>query len=102
MLGLVPVREMAPRLLTFAINPFGRRQLDLVGVAAAMLGKEAALRCARAWGAGSDPGAKKRLEVNGRDDGVFISFSPVLATSVAEACLFPFVPFRGPEPAACT
>jgi len=44
MLGLVPVRERATRLLTFAMKPFGRRQLDSVRVAAAMSGKEAAMR----------------------------------------------------------
>ena len=66
-LGLVPVRETTPRLLTFAMNPFGRRQLESVRVAAAMSGKEAAMRCARAWGAGLDLGAKKRLEAWGRD-----------------------------------
>jgi len=66
-----------------------------------MSGKEAALRCARAWGAGSDLGAKKRLEASGRDDGIFILMSPVLATSVAVAFFFAFFPFSGPEPAAC-
>jgi len=100
-LGLVPVRETAPRLLTFAMNPFGRRQLESVRVAAAMSGNEAAMRWARAWGAGLDMGAKKRLEAWGRDDGVFGSLSPSLATSVAEAPLLLLFPFPGPEPAAC-
>ena len=70
------MRETAPRLLTFALKSFGRRQLDLVRVAAVMSGKEPAMRCARAWGAGSDLGAKKRLEASGRDDRVFVSLSP--------------------------
>ena len=57
-LGLVPVREIAPGLLTLAMKPFGRRQLDSVRVAAAMSGKEAAMRWARAWGAWLDLGAR--------------------------------------------
>jgi len=59
------------------------------------------MRWARAWGAGLDLEAQKRLEAWGRDDGVFISLSPSLATSVAEVFFVPrfFVP--GPEPAAC-
>jgi len=70
-------------------------------VAAAMSGKEAVMREARAWGVGLDLGAKERLEAWGRDDGVFISLLPSLATSVAEV-LFVFLPFfPGPEPAAC-
>ena len=88
-LGLVPVRETTPRLLTFAMKPFGSRQLESVRVAAAMSGKKAAMRMARAWGSGLDLGAKKRLEAWGRDDGVFISLIPSLATSVAEV-LFVF------------
>ena len=51
-------------------------------------------------GAGPDLGAKNGLEANGRDDEVLISLSPVLATSVAEAFLFPFLLFPGPERAA--
>jgi len=43
-LGLVPVREMVPQLLTFAMKPLGRRQLDSVSVAAAMSEKVAAMR----------------------------------------------------------
>jgi len=100
-LGSVPVRETASLLLTFAIKPLGRRQLDSVSVAAAMLGKEAVMHCARAWGAGSDLQAKKRLEANGMDDGAFILLSPVLSTSVDEAFAFPFFLFPGLEPAAC-
>jgi len=42
------------------------------------------MRVARAWGAGLDLGAKKRLEAWGRDDGVFILLPPSLATSVAD------------------
>jgi len=61
-LGLVPVWDTAPRLLPFAMKPIGRRQLESVRVAAAMSGKEAAMSWARAWGAGLDLGAKKRLE----------------------------------------
>ena len=83
------------------MKPFGRRQLNSVRVAAAMSGKEEAMRCVRASGAGSDLGAKKRRDANGRDDGVFISLSPALATSVAEAFVFLLFPFPGPEPAAC-
>ena len=93
--------EMAPLLLTFAMKPFGSRQLESVKVAAAMSGKEAAMRWARAWGAGLDLGAKKRLEAWGSDDGVFISLFPSLATSVAEAPLVFFFLFPWPEPAAC-
>ena len=44
MLGLVPVREMTPRLLTLAMKPFGRRQLDSERVAAAMSKKMEAMR----------------------------------------------------------
>jgi len=70
-------------------------------VAAAILGKVAAMRCARGWGAGLDFAAKKCLEANGSDDGVFLSLSPSLATSVAEApFVFRFF-FPGPEPTAC-
>jgi len=98
---LVPFRETAPRLLTFAMKPFGRRQLESVRVAAAMSGKEAAMRWARAWGADLALGPKKRLEAGGRDDGALISLSPSLATSVAEVPLFFFFPFPRPEPAAC-
>ena len=50
-LGLVPVRETAPRLLTLVIQPFGIRQLESVRVATAISGNEAAMCCARAWGA---------------------------------------------------
>jgi len=49
LLGLVPVRQTAPLLLTFAMKPFGSRQWELVRVAVAMSGKEAALFWARAW-----------------------------------------------------
>jgi len=51
--------------------------------------------------AGLDLGAKKRLEAWGRDDRVFISLLPSLATTVAEVLFF-FLPFfPGPEPATC-
>jgi len=100
-LGLVPVRETAPLLLTFAKKPFGSRQLESVRVAAAMSGKEAAMHWARAWGAGFDLGAKKRLEAWGRDDGGFVSLFPSLTTSVAEAPLGLFFLFPWSEPAAC-
>ena len=100
-LGLVPVRETVPRLLTFAMNPFGRRQLQSVRVAAAISGNEAAMGWARAWGAGLDLGAKKGLEAWVRDDGAFGPLSPSLATSVAEAPFLSFFPFPGLEPAAC-
>jgi len=59
------------------------------------------MRRARAWGAGLDLGAKKRLEAWGRDDGVFISLFPSLATSVAEIFFVFLLFFPGPEPAAC-
>jgi len=59
------------------------------------------MRWARAWGAGLDLGAKKRLEACGRDAGGFISLSPSLATSVAEVPFVFFFFFPGPEPAAC-
>jgi len=59
------------------------------------------MRWARAWGAGLDPEAKNRLEAGGRDDWVFISQSPSLATSVAEVLFVPRFFFPGAEPAAC-
>ena len=98
---MVPVGETAPRLLTLAMKPFGRRQLDSVRVAAAMSGQEVAMCWGRAWGAGSDLGAKKRLEALGSDNGVFISLLPSHATSVAEVPFAFFFVFPGPEPAAC-
>ena len=101
MLGLVPVRETASRLLTFAMKPFGRRPLDSVRVAAAMSGKEAAMRWAMAWGAGLDLGVKKRLEARGRDERVFICLFPSVPTSVAEAPFLFFFLFPRLEPAAC-
>ena len=84
-MGLVPVRVTVPRLLTFAIKPFRRGQLDWVRVAAAMSGKVAAMRCERAWGARLYLAAKKPLEAKGRDNGVLISLSTSLATTLAEA-----------------
>ena len=98
---MVPVRETAPWLLTFAMQPFGRRQLDLVRVAVAMSGKEVAMRCARAWGVGLDLAVKQRLEAKGRDDRVFISLFPSLAPCVAEAIFVLFLLFPGAEVAAC-
>jgi len=100
-LGFVPVRETPPQLLILAMKPFGRRQLDSVRVAAAMSGEEAAMRWARAWGAGFHLGAKKRLDARGRDDRVFIWLPPSLATSVAEVPFAFFFLLPGPEPAAC-
>jgi len=100
-LGLVPVRETVPLLLTFAMKPFGSRQLESVRVSAAMSGKEAAMRWARVLGAGLDLGAKKRLEAWGRDAGVLISLFPSLAISVAKAPFVFFFLFPEPEPAAC-
>jgi len=100
-LGLVPVRETAPRLLPLAMKPWGRRQLDSERVAAAISGKVEAMRWARAWGAGLDLEAKLRLEAWGREDGVFITLSPSLATSVAEVPFAFFFLFPGREPAAC-
>jgi len=50
--GLVPVRETAPPLLTLRMKPFGRRQLDSERVVAAMSGKVEAMPCARACGSG--------------------------------------------------
>jgi len=92
---------MSPQLLTLAMKPFGRRELESVRVAAAMSGKEAAMRCATPWGAGLVLAAKKRFEARGRDDGGYMSLSLSLTTSVAES----FLVFRflepGPEPAAC-
>jgi len=100
-LGLVPVRETAPRLLTLAMKPFGRRQLHSERVAAAISGTVEAMRWARAWGAWFDLEAKNHLAAWGRDDGVFIFLSPSLATSVAEVLFVPRFFFPGPEPAAC-
>jgi len=59
------------------------------------------MRWARAWEAGLDLGVKKRLEAWRRDDAVFVSLFPSLATSVVEALLVFFFLFPGPEPAAC-
>ena len=87
--GSVRVSETAPQLLTLAMKPFGRRQLESERVAAAMSGKVAAMRCAKAWGAGLVLLAKKAIEAKGSDDGVFLSLSPSVAISVAEV-LFPF------------
>ena len=57
-------------------------------MAATMSGRVAAMPVPRGWGTRSVLAAKKCLEANGRDDGVFISLSPFLATSVAECnCL---------------
>ena len=95
------MRETAARLLTVAMKPFGRRHLDSERVAAAISGKVEAMCWARAWGAGLDLEAKKRLEAWGRDDRVFISLSPSLATSVAQVLFVPRFIFPGPEPAAC-
>ena len=100
-LGLLLVRETTPQLLTLAMKPFGRRELDSKRVAAAISGKVEAMRWARAWGAGLDLEAKKRLEAWGRDDGVFITLSPSLGTSVAEVPFPFFFLFPGPEPATC-
>jgi len=99
-LGLVSVRETAPLLLTFAMKPFGSKQLESVRVAAAMSGKEAAMCWARAWGEGLDLGAKKRLEAWGRDDGGFVLLFPSLAIAVAEAPLAFFFLLPWPKPAA--
>ena len=52
MLGLVPVRETAPRLLTLAMKPIWRRQLELVRVAAAMSGKVVAMPLCKGMGNG--------------------------------------------------
>ena len=71
-------------------------------VAAAMSGKETALRWARAWGAGLDLGAKKGLDGWGRDDRAFDSLSQSLATCVAEAPFVFYFPLPWPEPAAST
>jgi len=49
-----------------------------------------------------DPEAKNRLQAWGTDDGLFISLSPSLATSVAEVLFVHHCFFPGPEPAACT
>jgi len=100
-LGSVPVRETAPLLLTLAMKPLGRRQLESERVAAAMSGKAVIMRCARACGAGSVLAAKKRLEARGREGGDYILLSFPLATSAAEVSFgFCFLLPR-PEPAAC-
>jgi len=56
---------------------------------------------ARAWQAGLDLGANNRLEAKGRDDGLFISLFPSLATFVAQSPFVFFFLFPGPQPAAC-
>ena len=100
-LGSVPVRETAPQLLTLAMKPLGRRQFELVRVAAARSGKAAVMCCARASGAGSVLAAKKRLEAQGREEGCFILLSPSFGTSVAEVLFGFFCLGPGPVPAAC-
>ena len=72
-LGLVPVRETAPRSLTFAMKPLGRRQFDSVRMLVAMSEKVAAMCGARVYGTGSVLTLKKRLEAKGRDDEGFIA-----------------------------
>jgi len=63
--------------------------------------KVVAIRCVRACGAGLELAAKKHLEAKGSDDGVLISLSPSLATSVAKTpFVFRFF-FPRPELAAC-
>jgi len=79
-LGLVPVRETAPPLLTFAMKPLGRRPLESVRVEATLSGRVAAMLCARTWGVGPVLVAKKLLEAKERDDGGFIFLWPSLAT----------------------
>jgi len=100
-LGLVPVRDTAPLLLTFAMKPFGSRQLESVRAAAAVSGKEAAMPWARAWGAGLDLGAKKHLEAWAKDHRVLIALFPSLAISIAQAPFVFILLCPGPELAAC-
>jgi len=100
-LGSVPVRETAPLFWTLATKRLGRRQLESVRVAAAMSGKAAVMRCARAWGAGSALAAKKCLEAKGREGGDFILMSPSFATLAAEEFFVLFFLLPRPEPAAC-
>ena len=95
------MRKTAPRLLTLAMKALGRRQLESVREAAAMAGKAAALRSARACGAGSVLAAKKCLEAKGREEGDFILLTPPLSTSAAEVFFVFFFLLPGPEPAAC-
>ena len=103
MFGWVPVRETAARSLTFAIQPAGRRQLDLVRGAPTRLGEVVVMREARAWGMDSVLRAKKRLETRGSNEGGFIALSSSLAISVGVVCLgFVHVgSLPEPEPAAC-
>ena len=101
MFGSVQVRETAYRLLTLAMKPLGRKELESVRVAAVMSEKEAVMHCATACGAGSVLAAKKRLEVKGREEGDFILVAHSLATSVAEVFFVFFFVVRWPEPAAC-
>ena len=70
-------------------------------MAAAMSGKAAVMRCARACGTGSVLAAKKRVEAQWREDQNFILLSPSLATSAAKAFFVFFFLVPGPEPAAC-
>jgi len=67
-----------------------------------MLGKVAAMRCASAWGAGLVLAPKKFLEAKGRDDGTFISLSPSLTTSGAQAFFLFHFHELGPAPATYT
>jgi len=52
-------------------------------------------------GSGVGSSSEKCLETKGRDDGVFISLFPSLATSVAEAPFVFHFFFHRPEPAGC-
>jgi len=75
--------------------------LESERVAAAMSGKAAVMRCARACGAGSVLAAKKCLEARGREEGDFILLSPPFATSAAEVPFVFFFLLPRAEPAAC-
>ena len=67
-----------------------------------MSGKEAALRSARAWGAGLVLAPNKCLEAKWRDDRGFVFLAPSLAIFVGQVLLvlFFFVPEAEPAPCA--
>jgi len=98
--GLVPVRETAPRLLTFAMKIFREEAVGLGEGGGSHVREGGGYALCKGMGRGLDLAAKKRLEAKGRDDGVFISWFPSLTTAVAEAPFVSFFLFPGPEPAA--
>jgi len=97
----VPVSDTAPRLLTLAMKPLGRRQLQSVRVTGGMSWRAADMHYETAWGAGLLLAVKKCLEAKGREDEGFPLLSPSLQTSVAKVLFVIFSLVPRPEPAPC-